>query len=108
MNTAVHILAVTQDAKSQNLAAALKHLTEAVHGSEELTPEQKKENLDLIAALATAAQTPPEKRSQGVLKSIIGTLSSALSAAGTLVSCGRNGGQLFVFISAFHECQKQR
>jgi len=84
VNAAVQVLAATPDAKAQDLATALKTLTEAIHASNELDPAQKKDTFDVLAELATAAQAPAEKRSKGVLKTIITGLGATLSAAGTL------------------------
>ena len=80
----VHVLAEKQDRESQDLASALKHLTEAIHSSPDLTDEQKKDNLDLLAALADSSQEPPEKRSKGVVKTMVAGLGTALSAAKAL------------------------
>jgi hypothetical protein len=84
INTAVHILAATNDERAKDVAEALKQLTEAISVAPQLSPAQKKENLELLSALATEAQKPQEQRAFGVVKSVVAGLGSALSTAGTL------------------------
>ena len=88
----VHILSEKQDKQSQDLASALKYLTEAIHESKELTDDQKRDNLDILATLATAAQEPPEKRSKGVLKTIVTGLGAAVSVAKPLAELWQTWG----------------
>lgn len=63
-----------------DVASALAELTEAVLSLEE-EDERRPELLENVEYLAQAANTPPEKRKSGVIKSIFTTLRTAAASA---------------------------
>jgi hypothetical protein len=84
VNASVQVLSAKPDQASKDMASALKDLTESVHKDTELSPEQKKEALELLAEVANQSQVSPEKRSKGVIKGIVSALATVLTNAKTV------------------------
>ena len=67
------------------IADALKHLTEAVTDSQELSPRNRSEVLDQLTELGRQATSPQEQRSKpGVLNAIVKDVATILAGAGGL------------------------
>lgn len=67
---------------------ALKALRQPVLSQTGLPEEQRRELLDNVADLAEAANTRPEERRRGRIKSALATLATSASAAGELGRAG--------------------
>jgi hypothetical protein len=63
------------------VADALQALVEAVQAQHELAAEQRQDLLDNIEYLAQAAQSPPEKRSRGMVKAALEALTAAATTS---------------------------
>ena len=74
------IAGVSQSGDSQ-VASALQALEQAVLAQRELDAEQRKDLLDNIEYLAHAAQSPPEKRNRGIIKSALSALTAAAATS---------------------------
>lgn len=71
------------DAGHEDVAEALKHLTQSVTENREISGAERTELLDQLGELSRQATLPPEKRMKaGVIKSFLTGLGGALSAAG--------------------------
>jgi hypothetical protein len=62
---------------SPDVADALKALEQAVLSQEDLNEEERRDLLDNVGYLAEAAQTPPEERNRGIVKSVLAALNAA-------------------------------
>jgi hypothetical protein len=69
---------------SADVGQALHALEQAVLAQEGLDDEQRRDLLDSVEYLADAAQTPPEKRKRGVVRSALEALKVAAIAGGEL------------------------
>lgn len=67
-----------------DLADALRRLTEAITASNELGDAQRKELLEHLSLVSTEAALPPERRKNGPLKSSIAFLQTGLSTVAQL------------------------
>lgn len=66
------------------VADALKALEQAVLSKDDTDGEQRGDLLDNVAYLAEAAQTPPEKRNRGIIKSVLAALRTAATGSADL------------------------
>jgi hypothetical protein len=80
INAALNVIAQQGQAHSE-LAAAIKELSEAVMRSSAIQDPQKQEALQVIADIATQAETQPEARSKGTLKALIAGFPMVLGLA---------------------------
>ncbi|MGA2001286.1 MAG: hypothetical protein ABSG52_14950 [Terriglobales bacterium] len=69
------------DDTHQELAKALKELTEAVMTDGKLSDGQKKEATEVLAGIAEQAQATPENRSLGTLKAMVAGFPTVIAAA---------------------------
>ncbi|WP_162002128.1 hypothetical protein [Streptomyces violaceusniger] len=69
---------------SHEVADALKALEQAVLSQGGLDEEQRRDLLDNVSYLAEAAQTPPEQRNRGILRSILSALNVAAASGSDL------------------------
>lgn len=68
-----------------DVAEAMKHLTEAVTNSRELSERQQSELLDQLEEISRQATLAPDKRSSsGVIKALLAGIATGLGAAGGL------------------------
>lgn len=65
---------------STEMADALKALEQAVLSQADLGEDERRDLLDNIGYLADTAQTPPEKRNRGIVKSVLTALGLAATA----------------------------
>jgi hypothetical protein len=72
--------------KGVEFATAMKTVTEGVINDPELTDAQKKDALEVLELLGSEAQQPPEKRKQGVLRSVLESMPKLLTSASALVN----------------------
>jgi hypothetical protein len=77
---------VTTLAQSGNeeIAAALKSLTEAVASSQDLSVPQRTELLDQLNLVSGQAALTPENRKAGIIKPVLSALATGLNAVGSL------------------------
>ena len=80
----VNVSTLANSDQSQQVAEALKHLTEAVAESKEITSEQKDETLEQLELLSEQAILPAPERKTGLIKPTLGVLSTTFSAGGGL------------------------
>jgi len=70
--------------RHQEVAAAIKELADAISKSS-LVDAQKKEALDVVETIASQVDGPPEKRSAGILKAMLGGFPAMISTAKAVV-----------------------
>lgn len=76
-----------QTSGKDDVAQALKALTDAVAGSKQLSAETQAEVLDQIDELGQQATLPADKRSKsGVLKAVVKGVEDTLTSAGELAA----------------------
>lgn len=78
------IIAGVVQSGGAEVAHALQVLEQAILTQQELTREQRQDLLDNIEYLAQAAQTPPEKRNQGAIRSVMAAVTAAATTGSAL------------------------
>ena len=86
INAALESISAQQGASPQDLALALKQLTEATVAHAALPPGEKQEIVQALSTLAEQATKKPEERSQGTLRAIISWIPTSIAAAGDLTT----------------------
>jgi len=75
-----------QSPAHQEIAAALKELSEAVLRSQQIEDSQRQEALQVITAIAEQAEAKPEARSIGTLKALLAGLPTVIGLAADLTT----------------------
>lgn len=79
----INVTALAQSG-NEDVAAALKALTEAVASSDDLSAEQRTDLLDQLNLVSGQAAMAPESRKAGVIKPVLSALATGLNAVGSL------------------------
>lgn len=88
----VNISSLAQGGHVQ-VADAIKHLTEAVAGTQTLAPPQRADALDILQELSRQAILPADERAKpGVLRAMFDVLTSSLGAAGGVAAVWQTWG----------------
>ncbi len=85
INAALEVIS-GQPGPSQEVAEALKQLTEATVAEKALPDSEKQEVVQALSALAEQAAKKPEERSKGSLRAIVSWLPTAIAAAADLTT----------------------
>lgn len=97
INAALEVIS-GQPGPSQEVAEALKQLTEATVAEQALPDLEKQEIVQALSTLAEQAAKKPEERSKGPLRAIVGWLPTAIAAAADLTTLwGKFGPAIKVF-----------
>lgn len=81
----VNISKLEQTAKA-DVAAALRALTEAIACNGQISNELRSELVEQLHGLSDQALLPPDQRNTGVVRAIVGALSSSLNAVSALAT----------------------
>jgi hypothetical protein len=74
-----------QHSGNDEVAKALKTITEAVLNNEELSNELKNEIIQNLSFVSQQVSVPPENRNQGVLKAVISGIKEGVNTASSLI-----------------------
>jgi hypothetical protein len=97
INAALEVIS-GQPGPSQEVAQALKQLTEATVAEKALPDLEKQEIVQALSTLAEQAAKKPEERSKGPLRAIVAWLPTAIAAAADLTTLwGKFGPAIKVF-----------
>ena len=80
----INISALANSPQTEEIAEALKSITEAVALSGTLSTEKKSDIIEQVEEISRQALLPPEQRSKGVIKATLGGIAAGLGAAGGL------------------------
>ena len=85
-------IAVLAQQDNSDIAQAIKELTEAVSQSPELEDQDKPDLIEAVEEIARQAAQPTPERKLGVVKSLVASIHTALSAAANLSTIWNNLG----------------
>ena len=90
------------DFNQYQIAEALKNLTEVVKASQDISSQQRTEILEQLNLLSEQAILAPSERKAGLIKPILSTLATALSAGGGLAEIWSKWGNVIEGFFGIH------
>ncbi len=91
------------DPNQHQIAEALTSLTEAVKASQNISSQQQTEIIEQLELLNEQAKLAPSERKVGLIKPILSTLSTALSAGGGAAEIWSQCGDAIKIFFGIHE-----